>query len=90
MEALRRMFDRKDTDARRKGVVQGAVEVGRRNGAVDGEGGDLAQRVDPGIGTTGALRQNRLPRNPANRVGQRSLDGREARLDRQPWKGVPS
>ena len=43
--------------------------------------------MDPGIGASGALRQNGLPGNAADGLGQRPLDGREAGLNLPAMEG---
>ena len=48
-------FDGEDADARGKGAVEGAMEIGGGDGDGEGEGGDLGEGVDAGVGAAGAL-----------------------------------
>ena len=56
VEGLGCVLDGEDADAGGKGVVEGAVEVGGRDGDGEREGGDLGEGVDSGVGAAGALR----------------------------------
>ncbi len=50
VEAGGGVLDGEDTDAGWESVVEGAVEVGRGDGGVEGEGGYLGEGVDSGVG----------------------------------------
>jgi hypothetical protein len=43
-------LDREDTDARGKGAVEGAMKIGLGDRDSEGEGGDLCEGVDAGVG----------------------------------------
>ncbi len=57
------------------------MEVGGWDGDGEGEGGDLGERVDAGVGSARALREDRLTGDVVDGLGERALDGGQARLD---------
>lgn len=74
-------FRGQDADAGRETAVEGAVEVGGRDGGGESEGGNLAQGVDSSIGTTGALGKDALADGALDGVCEHTLDGVQAGLD---------
>ncbi len=57
------------------------MEVWAGNGGGDGEGGDLSEGVDAGIGAAGPLGQDGFSADVEDGLGERALHGREAGLD---------
>ena len=74
-------FRLQDSNRRRKGSIQGALQVFRREWALEDKARDLAQGVDAGIGAARALGQGRFAGDPAQRRLQFALYGRFARLN---------
>ena len=68
-------------DGPRKNIVQRNDQVGFRNGRFQVDGGDLAKRVNPGVGASGALRQHLLAGKALDTFGQSALHGRQPGLD---------
>ena len=68
-------------DGWRERAVEGAEEVGWRDGGVEGKADDLAEGVDAGVGASGALREDGFPGDVADGFGESALDGWERRLD---------
>ena len=81
VEAGRDDFGGEDADAGREAAVEGTVEVGGRDGGLDGEGGDLGEGVDSGVGAPGALREDTLANSAMDGVGEEALDGGQAGLN---------
>jgi len=70
-----------DADAGWEGAVEGAVEVCRRDGRVEREGGYLRESVDSGVGAAGALREDGFAGDAVDGFGERALHGGEIGLD---------
>lgn len=74
-------FDGEGSDAGGEGAVEGAMKIGGGDGAVEGEGGDLCECVDAGVGASGALGKNGFTGDAMNGFGECSLNGGEIGLD---------
>ena len=74
-------FKGQDADARRKGAVEGAMEVGGGDGYGEGEGGDLGEGVDAGVGAAGALGKDSFSGDMVDCLRESALDGGEVGLD---------
>ena len=61
MEGFRDRLGVQDADGRRKGAVEGALEIFGRDGGLKDKAGYLAKGVNPGIGASRTLRQWGLP-----------------------------
>jgi hypothetical protein len=57
------------------------MEVGGGDGSSEREGGHLGEGVDAGVGAAGALGEDVLSGDVADRVGERALDGRQLGLN---------
>ena len=80
-------FDGEDADARGKSAIERAVKIVGRDGNSEGEGGDLSEGVDAGIGAARALREDRLAGDAMDCACEGSLDGGEIGLDLPPVVG---
>jgi len=74
-------FNGEDTDACRESAVKRAVKIGGRDRNSEGEGGDLSEGVDAGIGAAGALREDSLAGDAMDCACEGSLNGGEIGLD---------
>ncbi len=81
VEVFGNLLDGEDADARGKGAVKGAMEVGGGDGYAEGEGGDLSEGVDAGIGAAGALRKDGVSGDVVDCPRESALDGGEVGLD---------
>jgi hypothetical protein len=81
VEVRRDNFGRKDADAWWEGAVESSVQVGVRDWGLDGEGGDLGEGVDAGVGSSGALREDALAYGAVDGVGEEALNGWQAGLN---------
>ncbi len=70
-----------DADGWRESAVEGAEEVGGRDGGGEREGGDLGEGVDAGVGAAGALGEDGFAGDVVEGLGEGALDGGEAGLD---------
>ncbi len=70
-----------NADRRWEGAVQGAEEIGWRDGGGEVEGGDLGEGVDACVSAAGALGEGRLACDPAEGGGECALDGGEGGLN---------
>jgi hypothetical protein len=75
VEVFGNLLDGEDADARGKGAVKGAMEVGGGDGYAEGEGGDLSEGVDAGIGAAGALRKDGVSGDVVDCPRESALDG---------------
>lgn len=89
MEFRRDDFRAEDADTGWQAAVEGAAEVGGWNGGRKGKGGNLAKRVDAGVGATGALGKDALARGAMDCIRKQPLDGRQAGLDLPSMVGCP-
>ena len=81
MEAFGHFLDGEDADGGGETVIEHDAEVGGGNGAGGLKGRDLGERVDSGVGASGALGQKLLSGEALDGGGQGALDGRLAGLD---------
>ena len=57
------------------------MEIGGGDGYGEGEGGDLCEGVDAGVGTARALGKNGFTGDAMNGLGEGALDGGDIGLD---------
>src|ERR1700722_4690627 len=69
-----------DADRWRKCAIDGAEQIAGRDGGAKSEACNLRERVDPGVGAAGALRERRFSRDAAERRLKLTLDGWKAGL----------
>jgi hypothetical protein len=74
-------FDGEDADACRESAVEGAMEVCRGDWDGDGEGGDLGEGVDAGVGAARALGENGFAGDALDGLREGALNGGEIGLD---------
>ena len=80
VKGLGRVLGGEDADAGWKRAVEGAMKVGGRDRRVECEAGDLGESVNTGVGASGALREDGLPRDAVDGFGERALYSGEIRL----------
>src|ERR1035438_5858457 len=73
MEFRRDDFRAEDADAGRQAAVEGSAKVGGWNGGRKGKGGNLAKRVDAGVGATGALGKDALARGAMDCIREQEI-----------------
>src|SRR5277367_4602022 len=74
-------LDCEDADAGRERAVESAVKVCSGNGDGEGEGGDLTEGVDAGVGAAGALGQDGLAGDTMDCLRECALDGWQVGLN---------
>lgn len=81
MKFGRHLFHGKHANAARQKIIEGAYQIGCRNGRLNCDTGSLRQRVNACISAAGALRERFFAREVFENGHQRSLNGNAVRLD---------
>ena len=80
MEVGGRLLDVRHPDVRRQARVEAARQTSDRMAAGHLRAGDLAERMDAGIGPPRAVHRHRRPFEPRQRVFEQALDRDAVRL----------